>query len=241
MILQKLATSLRRRDWGAAIIEVGIVVLGIFIGLQVDDWNKARNDGVLELEYAQRLVADFDTMRTENAEGVAIIEQANARLKRVNQLLLEVNGEAQVDLDQVKSDLGSLDFFPGLQAKSAVLEELFSTGNIKVIQDAGLRADLSALAAKLNRRTETNQLHFATFLKLRDETHKNLVLIPTDTSVEKIAGTLEDLRSAPLLRSVVSFSIELNAEKQSDWLITEAELVAVRDKIARRYGMEPAS
>ena len=52
MVLQKLATSLRQHDWGTALIEVLVVVLGIFIGLQVDDWNTARKDRIDEKQFS---------------------------------------------------------------------------------------------------------------------------------------------------------------------------------------------
>ena len=42
MILRSIADGLSQRKWGTVATEVLIVVVGIFIGLQVDDWNQAR-------------------------------------------------------------------------------------------------------------------------------------------------------------------------------------------------------
>ena len=42
MILDSLASGLKQRDWGKVLLEILIVVVGIFIGLQVDDWNRSR-------------------------------------------------------------------------------------------------------------------------------------------------------------------------------------------------------
>ena len=44
MILRTLADALREQNWFTVALEVLIVVVGIFIGLQVDDWNSARID-----------------------------------------------------------------------------------------------------------------------------------------------------------------------------------------------------
>ena len=38
MILRRFAEHLRKRDWTSVVIEILIVVLGVFIGLQVNDW-----------------------------------------------------------------------------------------------------------------------------------------------------------------------------------------------------------
>jgi hypothetical protein len=42
MILRRLAKSLRRQDWFTVTLEIVIVVLGVFIGIQVSNWNDAR-------------------------------------------------------------------------------------------------------------------------------------------------------------------------------------------------------
>ncbi|MFT4630918.1 MAG: hypothetical protein ACI8PV_002051, partial [Dinoroseobacter sp.] len=39
MIIRRLTESIKQQDWFVATIEIMIVVVGIFIGLQVDDWN----------------------------------------------------------------------------------------------------------------------------------------------------------------------------------------------------------
>jgi len=49
MILRRLADSLRRQDWFAVVLEIGIVVLGVFLGIQVANWNEAQADRAREL------------------------------------------------------------------------------------------------------------------------------------------------------------------------------------------------
>ena len=44
MILRRMADAIREQSWFTVVLEVLIIVLGIFIGLQVDDWNKYRQD-----------------------------------------------------------------------------------------------------------------------------------------------------------------------------------------------------
>ncbi|MBT5186956.1 MAG: hypothetical protein HOH19_13675 [Kordiimonadaceae bacterium] len=61
MILQKLASAIRRQDWFQIVIEVLIVIVGIFIGLQVDDWNNEREERVSEQVYLDRLHSDIYT------------------------------------------------------------------------------------------------------------------------------------------------------------------------------------
>jgi hypothetical protein len=42
MILRRLSHAIREQNWFTVVLELTIVVIGIFIGLQVDDWNQQR-------------------------------------------------------------------------------------------------------------------------------------------------------------------------------------------------------
>jgi hypothetical protein len=39
LILRRLSDAIVKQDWSIVIIEVLVVVVGIFIGLQIDDWS----------------------------------------------------------------------------------------------------------------------------------------------------------------------------------------------------------
>ncbi len=54
MLMKRIATAIRACDWIA--IEFVIVVLGIFVALQVGDWNQGRMDRQLEQVYITRLI-----------------------------------------------------------------------------------------------------------------------------------------------------------------------------------------
>jgi len=55
MSLRTLSVRLQTHDWTAVAIEVLIVVAGVFIGLQVSNWNEDRKDAARGDEYLRRL------------------------------------------------------------------------------------------------------------------------------------------------------------------------------------------
>ncbi len=55
MILRRLTENLRTQNWTAITIELGIVILGVFIGTQVSNWNQQR----LEQVETQRMLAQL--------------------------------------------------------------------------------------------------------------------------------------------------------------------------------------
>lgn len=59
MILRRLSNSLRNQDWATVLIEIVIVVVGVFLGIQASNWNEAREKRASEHEYLERLHNDI--------------------------------------------------------------------------------------------------------------------------------------------------------------------------------------
>jgi hypothetical protein len=61
VILRRVAEHMRHQQWTAIWIDLGIVVLGVFIGIQVANWNEARADRAAYEAALGRLLAEIDT------------------------------------------------------------------------------------------------------------------------------------------------------------------------------------
>jgi len=59
MILRRVIAHFRKQEWTAIAIDFVIVVAGVFVGLQVNNWNEARGDRVKEAAYLTELVVDL--------------------------------------------------------------------------------------------------------------------------------------------------------------------------------------
>ena len=59
MIIQRLAKGIKDQDWFIVLLEIMIVVIGILVGLQVDDWNEGRKERDLEKGYLERVAKDI--------------------------------------------------------------------------------------------------------------------------------------------------------------------------------------
>ncbi len=44
MIFRRFAGNFRQQDWTAVVVELVVVVLGVFIGLQASNWNAEQAD-----------------------------------------------------------------------------------------------------------------------------------------------------------------------------------------------------
>lgn len=73
MILRRLADAVRQQDWVTVAIETLIVVFGVFIGLQVNNWSGARASRAAYAEALIRFEAEID-------RNIAELERATADL-----------------------------------------------------------------------------------------------------------------------------------------------------------------
>lgn len=79
MILQRLATAIRKQDWFTVLIETLIVVFGVFIGLQVNNWNEARAAEQRRDEIVQALATDLeDSIHVQEEKQVFEIDKGLA-------------------------------------------------------------------------------------------------------------------------------------------------------------------
>lgn len=92
MILRNLAKALREQNWFTVVLEVLIVVVGIFIGLQVDAWNEVRKDRLSEHRYLERM---YDELALDIASIELSIKVANSR-RDMGRLLLNALDDTEV-------------------------------------------------------------------------------------------------------------------------------------------------
>ena len=60
MILRRLTSAFRKQAWFTVGVEMLIVVFGVFIGIQVANWNEARVDAGRAQAYLERISLDLD-------------------------------------------------------------------------------------------------------------------------------------------------------------------------------------
>ncbi len=63
MILRRIIAHFRKQEWTAIAIDFVIVVFGVFVGLQVNNWNEARAASRQEAVLIAQLAGDLRSMR----------------------------------------------------------------------------------------------------------------------------------------------------------------------------------
>jgi len=138
MILRRLVTALRKQSWLTVVLELVVVVVGIFLGLQVDSWNDARKDRVLEQQYVASLKADFQADIQELDEAIALAK-SRALLDRLIISTID-KGRVEGDPNEFIWAVYSSFLLNYPSYTRATINDLLSTGNLQLLQDANLKA-----------------------------------------------------------------------------------------------------
>ncbi len=145
MILRRLADAIREQNWFTVVLEVLIVVVGIFVGLQMDDWNERRKERVMEREYLERLLADaensVDSIRATVQSLDSLIDDSTLVLGALQ--TGKLGGE-----DKSAYHIAVVDFaaMPPSQSDLTTIYELQSAGRLSIIRNVELRGLLGRLA-----------------------------------------------------------------------------------------------
>jgi cytoskeletal protein RodZ len=81
MILQRVTKSILRRDWFTVLVEILIVVVGILLGLQVNNWNEHRKSLAWEQRFLDDLATEFHSNREQLRQVVKLQETRGAALR----------------------------------------------------------------------------------------------------------------------------------------------------------------
>ena len=142
MILRRIAEGVRNQDWFTVVVEVLIVVVGIFLGLQVDDWNEARKERALEHEYLARLAGDIRVDIDEFLKLQGIFETKAKMIADLQELpVAEILSRPE---DQLALELDYTTWKALPEIQSATMTELTSAGRLTLLRDSPLRTALSS-------------------------------------------------------------------------------------------------
>ena len=85
MIIRRITHAVRTQDWFTVTLEILIVVVGVFFGLQANNWNEARMDRERSQEYLSRiradLVADMAELQGHRAFWAQVAERGYAAIR----------------------------------------------------------------------------------------------------------------------------------------------------------------
>jgi hypothetical protein len=230
MIRRRLGERLKQQDWVAVAIEFILVVVGVFLGIQVANWNEQRKEQSLESAYLSRIAQD---VRSDIAELDEIIRVSAVRMAILNRILPEASGRplpdgfvsarGRVAVESVPpydpgsgfSPTFSLFILTPLDGNRSAYQTMISTGAIADIDDITTLRRIQDYYAAVDR-----EIHFEVAL---EQNRDKLIDAEREAGISALRPlTVEQLSSA------FAANPRLLATAENYWLYTNRHLKLTR-------------
>ncbi len=136
MILRRVIDHVRNQQWTAIWIDLVIVILGVFIGTQVSNWNAERETDKKAAVFSERLKRD---MLLEAWGYESLIEYYKDVALNADRTLATMEGELQLSDEQFVISAYRATQYKYNDRYRATYDEMVSTGTIGLIADQKLR------------------------------------------------------------------------------------------------------
>ncbi len=141
MLLRRFSSHVRAENWFAVFLDLIVVVVGLFIGLQIDTWWEDQKEARLESSYMLEIREDFELNESNLKVTTAGLEQIiRSMLVLHEQSALGAPSLSVADLNENLKKIGSMPaFFPVNRAYA----NLTGSGDLKLIQNRPIKNALA--------------------------------------------------------------------------------------------------
>jgi hypothetical protein len=238
-IRQKLVTEGKTINYlKYAIGEIVLVVIGILIALQVNNWNENRKEQLLE----QRILINLKQEYNENLKALnQSIVKRQSQLSALNTLLkfIDLNQNDQID-KKLDSIIGISRYIPNFEARNGVLNDILNSGELSIIKNEKLRNILSNWSGELEdlTRRENGQeniiLSQYNVYLINNYSTRNSDNFIVAQQFEKDTNMDVSWRTKPLSKNESENYKELLSDKKFESIVSIVNMWAISGQIAAK-------
>lgn len=171
MILRRVIAHFRKQEWTAIAIDFLIVVVGVFVGLQVNNWNAARTDRAITARHLTEIAEDLQAHLDLNG---ALYGSAVARIAAVDYIydkafdrklpgVIVLSTEswtvpeyAPITEDRLDNLMGAINLVRITVGSRSGYESLISSGHLGLIQNKDLAREIQLYYGEYDDLADTN-------------------------------------------------------------------------------------
>lgn len=141
MILRRVTQHVKDQNWFAVALDFLIVVVGVFIGLQVANWNEARQTQEAATQYEMRLRLD---LKRDALNYVYLREYYQGVLKAADTAYDGLTGRIEISDADLLVAAYRASQYNWAERHRATFDELVASGNLDLIEDRSFRTRVTA-------------------------------------------------------------------------------------------------
>lgn len=217
MLLRRITKHVKDQNWFAVGIDFVIVVIGVFVGLQMSNWNDAQSDRALRSEYLSQLTEDLRADMDEAAETAASHFQRVAAIKDVVEAagletpLAEIYNEGVVlkapTIPKFESDYPyahnhKISFLPQFELSTETIDALVGNGHFELLRDPQLVQQIQSYYRLLDRARNSEASVLRAHSILSEARYDNGISLFGRTTIDDFAAAVKaDQRLAASLET----------------------------------------
>ncbi len=139
MLLRRITQHIKDQNWFAVFVDFLIVVVGVFIGIQVANWNNSLADTRLSQFYVDSMINDLNLDLTSQKNQLEYYKSVRDSLLLADRLLAETNPDSKtlVLAAYRATEIGTV------TANRSIWDQVISSGHIGLIPENVLSAGLA--------------------------------------------------------------------------------------------------
>ncbi|MFS4447322.1 DUF6090 family protein [Maribacter sp. 2307UL18-2] len=227
-----------------AIGEIVLVVIGILIALQINNWNITQQDRKTEKQNLLALQEEFSKNKTKIQE---VIQQNNQNISGAEKMIQSFSSTSKDTIsEQTIAIYGSETFGKEInfEPETGVLTEIISSGQLKLILNNKLKHKLAGLQSKIDeiKQQEKEVLDYRIIAIKQMINEGNMERVYADLGIRKsyVNTTFEStgiksmLNSLPFLNQIVLYQSSSNVTNQAFYDPLNKEIEIILELITNR-------
>lgn len=256
MILRRLSQSLKEQNWTAIWIEFVLLIVGVFLGIQVANWNAARVEQKRADELFERLVDDLVSEKN-NVDALREYYETAAMYSKVALREFEQPGSVEPETFIIGAYQASQ--WQEAVSSRSTFEEIVATGAVNLVRNEKARTMLIAYYEYdwTKALTPLSRPHYRDLMRgvmpypiqesikaaCGDQTKRNgraiLTWLPKQCDIAAPAADIERaaaaLRAAPGMEQALRYQLAENDTKVDNYAATSRQLapliVAIKEGV----------
>ncbi|KAA3641407.1 MAG: hypothetical protein DWP95_06890 [Proteobacteria bacterium] len=220
-----------------AIGEILLVVIGILIALQINNWNDARKSRVKELHYLQNIKSD---LIVNIAEMQNYLTDRTEKIAAAKRILEHFEGKPLDDLSRFNADGVNIYSWQKFYQSNNTFQELLNSGNLAIISNDEIKnhlLDIEALYKKM--KSEEEHFRFDTETMIYTPLYALMDLNPLVKNVEFTVSQGQSGESTPLPEDYFNDFLKSQPLKNG-FVLTVLELNTLNAQMQKMINMSQA-
>ncbi|NVK21818.1 MAG: hypothetical protein HWD86_04825 [Kangiellaceae bacterium] len=144
----KLLLNIKKQNWLALLLDLVVVILGIFIALQVNKWQQGRDDSNKEILLLKQISQDISHNIKEAEAILRHHQQISEELQMAFGLLIKGN-LTEKSKDDFKWAILRMNQFPFSAMTYSAYDSMLASGDFAILKDVNIKAQLVKLYSLL--------------------------------------------------------------------------------------------